>query len=77
MDYYNIGFIIPGLTWKTEYRAAWYGSQDNRISCATTAPGFCAPVGPTTEADRSKLWQQSVRTELVWRFGGGAVYAKY
>ncbi len=74
---YAIGFL-PGLFWKTEYRFAQYSNgQNNGIVCASTGPGVCGVVGATGYTDRSTHYQQTIRSELVWRFGGKAVVASY
>jgi outer membrane immunogenic protein len=66
---YALGWF-PGLTWKTEYRFASYRADD--LSRVVTATG--ALVG---DALNSKKYVQTVRTELVWRFMGGPVVARY
>jgi outer membrane immunogenic protein len=60
---------LPGLTWKTEYRYSDFRKVDTNI---LTVPGNAALVGLNTHKS-----SQEVRSELVWRFGGGAVVAKY
>jgi len=66
---YALGWF-PGLTWKTEYRFASYRADD--LSRVVTATGAL-----TGDAVNSKKYTQTIRTELVWRFGGGAVRAAY
>ena len=68
--------LFPGLFWKNEYRFAQFDTRTDPLVC--TAAVVCAP-GVPVGSDRAKLTQQSVRTELVWRFnwGTGPVYAKY
>jgi outer membrane immunogenic protein len=65
---YGIAWL-PGLTWKTEYRYSDFRKVDTNI---LTVPGNAALVGLNTHKA-----SQEVRSELVWRFGGGAVVAKY
>jgi outer membrane immunogenic protein len=55
---------MPGLSWKTEYRFADYGSLDNTI--VTTATGI-----PTVDSVHSQKYIQTVRSELVYRFNLG------
>jgi outer membrane immunogenic protein len=66
---YAVGWF-PGLTWKTEYRFAEYRTDTNTI--LVTATGL--PSGFSVDSHK---WVQTLRTELVWRFGGGAVTARY
>jgi hypothetical protein len=58
---YVLGFI-PGLTWKTEYRFADYGSEPLTWVFAGA---------PTTLAIDSHKYVQTIRSELVWRFAAG------
>lgn len=67
---YNLGWL-PGLTWKTEYRFADYGSATDTL---------LTPAGAlTTTAVDSHKYVHTVRSELVYRFnwGGAPVVAKY
>jgi outer membrane immunogenic protein len=66
---YALGWF-PGLTWKTEYRFADYRADD--VSRVVTATGAL-----TGDAMNSHKYVQTVRSELVWRFGGGPVMARY
>jgi outer membrane immunogenic protein len=66
---YAIGWL-PGLTWKTEYRFAGYRADN--VPLLFTATGLSAG-----EAINSRKYTHMVRSELVWRFGGGAVSARY
>jgi outer membrane immunogenic protein len=52
---------MPGLFWKTEYRFADYGSQDNPL--IPTATGI-----PTGQYVQSHKYIQTVRSELVYHF---------
>jgi outer membrane immunogenic protein len=64
---YSIGFL-PGLYWKNEYRFSSYSNSSNAI--------LTPSIG--TVGDRSQLYSQTIRSELVWRFGGQApACAKY
>jgi outer membrane immunogenic protein len=67
---YNLGWL-PGLTWKTEYRWADYGSRTDTI---VTVPG-----GAPSFLSSSHLFVQTLRSELVWRFnwGGAPVMSRY
>jgi outer membrane immunogenic protein len=59
---YYIGWF-PGLTWKTEYRFADYGSDNQTVYFSGTAV-------PAFTIDREKF-VHTVRSELVWRFNLG------
>jgi outer membrane immunogenic protein len=64
---YNLGWL-PGLTWKTEYRWADYGSVVDFVD------GPPAPVPPAPVLvfnSNSHLFVQTIRSELVWRFNLG------
>ena len=69
-DEYALNFL-PGLFWKTEYRFSQFDTKTN--------PLFVTATGATTLTSiDSKKYEQSVRSELVYRFNwGGAVVAKY
>ena len=69
-DEYALSFM-PGLFWKTEYRASLFDRQ-------TQVTRFTANGLPNGESYDTKKWEHSVRSELVYRFNwGGAVVAKY
>ncbi len=59
-DEYALGFL-PGLFWKTEYRLSEFNRADNieRDSVTGLPTGFFAS---------SKKWDQTIRSELVYRF---------
>jgi outer membrane immunogenic protein len=59
---YSLAWLLPNLTWKTEYRYADYGTRS--VAVAGTGPLNTA-IG-----DRAHMYSQTVRTELVFRFGG-------
>jgi outer membrane immunogenic protein len=59
---YNLGWL-PGLTWKTEYRFADYGSRTDTI--------IGLPSGTPAFTSGSHLFVQTLRSELVWRFNWG------
>jgi outer membrane immunogenic protein len=59
---YQIGWF-PGLTWKTEYRFADYGSRTDTI--------FFTPTGLPDFQSNSHLFVQTVTTQLIWRFNWG------
>jgi outer membrane immunogenic protein len=70
-DEYALSFV-PGLFWKTEYRASRFDGRTDRF-VDTTCSGCFVPL--TVD---SKKWEQTVRSELVYRFNwGGGVVAKY
>ncbi len=60
---YALGFIVPGLYLKSEYRFADYDTKT--LDVFATATGV-----PTGVGERTHPRVQTVRTELVWRFGG-------
>jgi outer membrane immunogenic protein len=66
---YQLGWF-PGLTWKTEYRYADYGSRTDAI--------FEVPV-PITFSSHRELFVQTLRSELIWRFnwGGAPIMSRY
>jgi outer membrane immunogenic protein len=69
-DEYALSFL-PGLFWKTEYRFTSFDSKDVPVLFNTTglSNGF---------RERTHFYEQSVRSELVYRFNwGGPVVAKY
>src|SRR5260221_3406610 len=69
-DEYALNFL-PGLFWKTEYRYSQFDTKTN--------PLFNTPTGLSTLSSYdSKKFEQSIRSELVYRFNcGGPVVAKY
>jgi outer membrane immunogenic protein len=61
---------FPGLTWKTEYRFADYGTERVQMAAGTF-------LLPNDHLDNRK-YVQTIRSELVWRFNfGGPVVARY
>lgn len=69
-DEYALSFL-PGLFWKTEYRASLFDRQTQLTRVVATG----LPFG---KSYNTKKWEHSVRSELVYRFNwGGAVVAKY
>ena len=65
------GEISVGLSWKTEYRFADYGTD--RLALFFPANG--APTGDTVDSHK---YTHTVRSEIVWRFNfGGPVVARY
>lgn len=69
-DEYALSFL-PGLFWKTEYRFSEFDNKNNVLFNSTSNLR-------TTASFDSQKWEQSVRSELVYRFNwGGAVVAKY
>jgi outer membrane immunogenic protein len=72
------GFFIGGgaeyalgwwrnVFWKTEYRFADYRSATTTINCVNAA--LCGTSGPIGLSERIHPTVQTVRSELVWRFG--------
>jgi outer membrane immunogenic protein len=69
-DEYALSFL-PGLFWKTEYRFSQFDTKNNVLYNAVTNLR-------TVNSYDSQKWEQSVRSELVYRFNwGGPVVAKY
>ena len=68
---YALGFI-PGLYWKNEYRLAYYGTKNVSMVCtsALCAGGGVVSGGPLGAVDRISPYVQTIRSELVFRFGG-------
>jgi outer membrane immunogenic protein len=69
-DEYALKFL-PGLFWKTEYRVSAFDTRSNEP--------LAIPTGTRTfSIYDQKKWEQSIRSELVYRFNwGGPVVAKY
>jgi outer membrane immunogenic protein len=69
-DEYALSFV-PGLCWKTEYRFSRFDTRTN--------PSLLIPAGvPSLFNYDMKKFEQSVRSELVYRFNwGGPVAARY
>jgi outer membrane immunogenic protein len=69
-DEYALSFL-PGLFWKTEYRVSRFDTQTQPVLFNNT-------VIRTGESYDARKWEQTIRSELVYRFNwGGAVVAKY
>jgi len=69
-DEYALTGFLPGLFWKTEYRY----SEFERSNVAETG----AIGGPFLTSSTQKFRENSVRSELVYRFNwAGPVVAKY
>jgi outer membrane immunogenic protein len=69
-DEYALSFL-PGLFWKTEYRFTSFDSKDVPVLFNTTglSNGY---------RERTHFYEQTVRSELVYRFNWGApLVAKY
>ena len=59
-DEYALGFL-PGLFWKTEYRLSEFNRADNLDRTTPTGQ-------PNGFVVSSKKWDQTIRSELVYRF---------
>jgi len=59
-DEYALGFL-PGLFWKTEYRLSEFDRADNILH-------FTVNGLPDGDVVSSKKWNQTIRSELVYRF---------
>jgi len=67
---YALASFMPGLTWKTEYRFADYGSESRPLLYNGANSGY--------SINNSHKYVQTVRSDLVWRFNfGGPVVARY
>jgi len=69
---YGLSFL-PGLFWKTEYRYSQYRAEDMAFTSISTGLA-------TGDFLQSKKYEQTIRSELVYRFnfgGGGPVVARY
>jgi outer membrane immunogenic protein len=67
---------FPGLFWKSEYRFSDFGNKTFSQVCTVTGP--CGVGGTIHSFDRSRVFEQTVTTELVYRFNwGGPLVAKY
>jgi outer membrane immunogenic protein len=51
---------FPGLTWKTEYRVSDFGTD--------TLARYTPAGALTTVTLNSRMYEQTIRSELVWRF---------
>jgi outer membrane immunogenic protein len=73
---YALSFL-PGLYWKTEYRASWLDRETN-FNRFVGPPGGVAGALTGFSYDSEK-WVHTVRSQLVYRFnfGGPAVAARY
>lgn len=67
---YNLSFL-PGLAWKTEYRASYLDRERNNNYFS----GTNVLTGISYDSEK---WVHAVRSQLVYRFNwGGPVVAKY
>src|SRR3954451_13797709 len=71
--------FLPGLFLKSEYRFADFDNHDSNVICTGVLAGCAA--GAITSIDRSRVFVQTITTELVYRFnwsgvgaGGGGRY---
>jgi outer membrane immunogenic protein len=72
---YAVNFL-PGLFWKSEYRFSDFGNRTEAQLCVVAGP--CGAAGTTHSLDRTRIFEQTITTELVYRFNwGGPVVAKY
>ncbi len=53
---------LPGFTWKTEYRFTDFGNDNLTLLTAAAVP--------TAFGMNSHKYEQTIRSELVWRFNG-------
>src|SRR3954471_21234634 len=66
--------FLPGLFLKSEYRFADFGNRNSDLVCDGTL--VCGGVaGPVGALDRSRVFVQTITTELVYRFNWSGVGA--
>jgi len=73
---YAVNFL-PGLFLKSEYRLADFGNRTQAQLCVLTGP--CGVAGTVHSIDFSHTHEQTITTELVYRFnwGGAPIAARY
>lgn len=71
--------FLPGLFLKSEYRFADFDNHNSNVICTGVVAGCAA--GAISSIDRSRVFVQTITTELVYRFnwsgvgaGGGGRY---
>ena len=75
---YALNFWIPGLFLKSEYRFADFGNRTTAQVCAGIVAGGCGFAGTIHSLDNSRYREQTVTTELVYRFNwGGPAATRY
>jgi|SRR4051794_12299137 outer membrane immunogenic protein len=65
--------FLPGLFLKSEYRFADFDKHDSTYFC--NGIGGCGVAGPLPVVDRSRVFVQTITTELVYRFNWSGVGA--
>jgi outer membrane immunogenic protein len=65
--------FLPGLFLKSEYRFADFDNHDVGQVCAGTVIGGCGAAGSIHSIDRSRVFVQTITTELVYRFNWSGV----
>src|SRR2546423_9761621 len=65
--------FLPGLFLKSEYRFADFGNHDSNLICDGTVLGGCGAAGDIHSIDRSRVFVQTITTELVYRFNWSGV----
>jgi outer membrane immunogenic protein len=65
--------FLPGLFLKSEYRFADFGNRESDLIC--DGIGACGVAGPVGALDRSRVFVQTITTELVYRFNWSGVGA--
>ena len=75
---YALNFWIPGLFLKSEYRFADFGNRTTAQVCSGIVAGGCGFAGTIHSLDNSRYREQTVTTELVYRFNwGGPAATRY
>src|SRR3954464_7545283 len=65
--------FLPGLFLKSEYRFADFDNHDSNVICTGVLAGCAA--GAIASIDRSRVFVQTITTELVYRFNWSGVGA--
>jgi outer membrane immunogenic protein len=67
--------FLPGLFLKSEYRFADFDNHDSNLICDGTVVRGCGAAGAIASIDRSRVFVQTITTELVYRFNWSGVGA--
>jgi outer membrane immunogenic protein len=69
--------LIPGLFWKSEYRFSDFGNRTASNICAVGVAGSIC--GPTVlhSIDNTHAFEQTITTELVYRFNWGGAGVRW
>jgi outer membrane immunogenic protein len=64
---------LPGLFWKNDYRFSDFGNRTNSQFCTNVPGNNCGTVGTVPSLDTSHIYEQTITTELVYRFNFSGV----